>query len=77
MTLLAGLTPVLSNCGAGQTLTLAVVTVKCPPMTQYPADMQKQAAAELRALPAGSAVGMLVNDYGTQRAKCRAYEAKP
>ena len=48
--------------------------VTCPPLASYPPAFQQQAAAELRALPAGSAVGQLVTDYGRQRDACRAIE---
>ena len=56
--------------------TVVIAKVRCPPLKDYPAEFQKTAAAERKALAAGSAVGQLVDDYGTTRAKCRAYEAK-
>lgn len=46
--------------------------VSCPPLATYSPAFQAQAAAELRALPQGSAVGQLVVDYGRQRDACRA-----
>jgi hypothetical protein len=46
--------------------------VTCPPLATYPPAFQERAAAELRALPPGSAVGQLVADYGKQRDACRA-----
>lgn len=44
----------------------------CPPLASYSPAFQQRAAGELRALPAGSAVGQLVVDYGKQRDACRA-----
>ncbi len=61
----------VSSCSHGP---LAVVTVQCPPLQDYTPAQQKQAAKELRALPKGSQVGGLVSDYGTLRARCRAYQ---
>ena len=45
---------------------------RCPPQKSYSAAFQKRAAAELEALPAGSAVAELVADYGQERKACRA-----
>lgn len=46
----------------------------CPPEATkpYAKDFQKQAASDLRKLPAGSPVHVLVNDLGAIRAECRA-----
>lgn len=44
----------------------------CPALATYPPDMQRRAADELAALPAGSAVGIMVVDYGKLRDACRA-----
>jgi hypothetical protein len=44
----------------------------CPPLTTYPPAFQSRAAVELGALPAGSAVGQMVVDYGRLRDACRA-----
>jgi hypothetical protein len=77
--LLIASAPVLSDCSRLETLLtepIVVTVVRCPPLTEYPPETQKKAAEELRALPAGSTVATLVADYGTTRAKCRAYEKK-
>lgn len=44
----------------------------CPPLVAYPRDVQKQAAAELRALPKGSSLAAMIVDYGKTRDACRA-----
>lgn len=72
----------LPGCAMLQTLTepgatVVIAKVQCPPLKAYPPEFQTKAAAERKALPANSAVGTLVDDLGTLRAKCRAYEAKP
>lgn len=54
----------------------AVPAARCPPLAAYDAATQRAAAAELRRLPAGSDLARLVADYGTLRARCRAYEAR-
>jgi hypothetical protein len=77
--LLLASTAVTSNCSRIETLLtepIVVTVARCPPLVDYPADTQKKAAAELRALPPGSTVATLVADYGTTRAKCRAYEKR-
>jgi hypothetical protein len=43
----------------------------CPPLVAYPRDVQKQAAAELRALPKGSPLATMIVDYGKTRDACR------
>lgn len=43
----------------------------CPPLIQYSAETQKQAAAELRRLPKDSQLAKLVIDYGRMRRACR------
>lgn len=43
----------------------------CPPLIQYSAETQKQAARELRALPKDSQLAKLVIDYGKMRKACR------
>ena len=72
----------LSGCAMLQALTepgatVVIAKVQCPPLKAYTPEFQTKAAEERKALPTGSAVGALVDDYGTTRAKCRAYEAKP
>lgn len=48
--------------------------VHCPPLAVYSERVQKEAADELRRLPAGSPTRRLITDYGTIRARCRALE---
>jgi hypothetical protein len=43
----------------------------CPPLVTYPAAFQKDAAAELRALPKGSRLATMTVDYGKLRDACR------
>jgi hypothetical protein len=50
------------------------VIVRCPPLKAYSPERQSRAARELRALAKGSGVAVMVSDYGTLRAKCRASE---
>jgi hypothetical protein len=44
---------------------------RCPPLTSYSAAFQRLAAEELKALPPGAALGILVVDYGKIRDACR------
>lgn len=44
----------------------------CPPLVTYSPEFQRRAASELQALPAGSAVGAMIVDYGKARDACRA-----
>jgi hypothetical protein len=44
----------------------------CPPVVDYGAGMQVQAAAELLVLPEGSAVATLLGDYAVMRDQARA-----
>lgn len=79
MTLSSVLALAASDCSRIETLLtepIIVTVVRCPPMKDYAPEMQKQASADLAALPPASPVRQLVADYGTQRAKCRAYENK-
>ncbi len=57
----------LAGCGAATSS-----ATRCPPLATYPPAFQSRAAGELQALPAGSAVGQLVVDYGRLRDACRA-----
>lgn len=43
----------------------------CPPLPKYSVPTQREAAAALRALPKGSAIGKLVVDYKKMRDACR------
>lgn len=44
----------------------------CPPLVAYPPAAQSRAAAELRALPKGSPLAVMIVDYGKTRDACRA-----
>jgi hypothetical protein len=48
------------------------VLVRCPPLRDYPADVQRAAARDLRRLGSSSAAAKLISDYGTLRERCRA-----
>lgn len=50
----------------------AIIT-RCPELATYTAEQQQRAAAELRALPRESVIALMTADYGTLRARCRAY----
>lgn len=54
---------------------VAVVT-RCPPLKKYSLEFQKQVASEVRAMIQGSGAAVMIADYGTLRARCRAYAAK-
>ena len=58
--------------GAGQCQDPAAVTFVCPHLRQYSAATQDRALAELRALPAGSALKAMVGDYQNLRDQVRA-----
>ena len=60
MTLLTGCTRVVSNHAA------------CPPVVEYPAEFQARAAAEVEALPQGTAVEGMLADYHVMRRQARA-----
>lgn len=49
----------------------STVVSGCPPLIEYSASTQKQAAMELRALPKDSQIAKLVVDYGKMRNACR------
>ena len=55
----------LAGCGtAGSDRPTAMA---CPPVVGYAAELQARAAAEVDALPAGSAVAGLLSDYAVMR----------
>ena len=58
--------------GAGRCQDPAAVTFVCPHLRQYSAATQDRALAELRALPAGSALKAMVGDYQNLRDQVRA-----
>ena len=64
----------LGGCGtAGSDRPTAVA---CPPVVGYGAELQARAAAEVDALPAGSAVADLLSDYAVMRDQARACAAR-
>ena len=70
LVVLAIATSLLSGCGtAGSDRTVAAV---CPPVVEYGAELQASAAAEVEALPEGSAVAVLLSDYAVMRDQARA-----
>jgi hypothetical protein len=70
---LAVLAIVVSSLSACGTLGFERATaVACPPVVDYGAGLQIQAAAELEALPQGSAVADLLSDYAVMRDQARA-----
>ena len=50
-------------------------SVACPPVVSYRAELQARAAAEVDALPEGSAVADLISDYAVMRDQARACAA--
>lgn len=44
----------------------------CPPVVDYGADFQEQAAGELALLPEGSAIVEMLSDYAVMREQARA-----
>jgi hypothetical protein len=48
-----------------------VVAIGCPPVPPYPLEIQKQAAVELRALPAESVLRRFMDDYSRMRDQAR------
>lgn len=72
---IALLTLSIAGC-SDEEVRVAVVT-RCPALKQYSPEFQRRVAREVRALAAGSGVAQLVADYGTLRARCRAYGARP
>ena len=43
----------------------------CPPLVNYTAAQQKQAAAELRKMHSDAQIARMITDYGKLRAACR------
>lgn len=56
----------LCGCSSG-----ALVITPCPEVIKYDLNTQKRAAAELRSLPPGNVLGVMITDYGQMRAACR------
>ncbi len=59
-----------SGCGTASSERAAAAV--CPPVVAYGAELQVQAAAELKALPQDSALGVLLADYAVLREQARA-----
>ena len=67
---LAIVTSLPSGCvTAGSERSVAAV---CPPVVEYGTELQAAAAAEVEALPTGSAVDVLLSDYAVMRDQARA-----
>jgi hypothetical protein len=66
MALVAAMT-LLSGCATAPSK-LSV----CPPVVNYSREFMVKAADELDAIPAGSAIDRMMQDYGTLRAQLRA-----
>ena len=62
-----------SGCGTAGSDRPAVAV--CPPVVDYRAKLQVQAAFELQAMPEGSAVETLLSDYAVMRDQARACTA--
>jgi hypothetical protein len=72
------LDPVLSNCSRIETLLtepIVVTVARCPPLETTGGHAEEGGRGASRA-PSRLYVATLVADYGTTRAKCRAYEKK-
>jgi hypothetical protein len=61
--------------GCGTARSDHAVAAVCPPVLDYGADLQVQAAAELQVLPEGSAIATLLGDYAVMRDQARACDA--
>jgi hypothetical protein len=70
LVVLAIATNLPSGCGTDGS-DHAIVAV-CPPIVDYGAGWQVQAATELQGLPEGSAVATLISDYTVMRDQARA-----
>ena len=70
LVVLAIATSLPSGCGTDVS-DHAIVAV-CPPVVDYGAGLQVQAAAELQRLPEASAVATLISDYAVMRDQARA-----
>ena len=70
---LAIATSLLGGCGMAGSDRPASMT--CPPVVGYGAELQARAAAEVEALPGGSAVADLLSDYAVMRDQTRACAA--
>ena len=73
LVVLAIVASLLSGCGTAGSDRSAVAV--CPPVVDYGAELQAQAAAELQMLPEGSAVATLLSDYAVMRDQARACDA--
>ncbi len=69
---LAALVIVTSLLSACATVNSESVIGVCPPVVEYDAELQTRAAAEVQALPEGSAVVEMLSDYAVMREQVRA-----
>jgi len=60
----------LAGCGMGGSDGHGIHA--CPPVVEYTAGLQAQAAAEAEALPRGSALAEMLSDYAVIREQARA-----
>ena len=44
---------------------------RCPPLADYPPEVQAKAADEIEAMPPGAVIPGFIADYGMLRKKCR------
>ena len=73
LVVLAIATSLLGGCGTAGPDRPA--SAACPPVVGYGAELQARAAAEVDALPEGSAVADLLSDYAVMLEQARACEA--
>jgi hypothetical protein len=52
------------------------IAAACPPVVEYSRDFQLQAADEVAALPDGSAIVEMMEDYAVMRAQARACSSR-
>ena len=69
---LAALVIVTSLLSACATVNSERVVGVCPPVVEYDAEFQTRAAAEVQALPEGSAINEMLSDYVVMREQARA-----
>ena len=68
---LAVLVIVTSLLGACATVSSELVVGVCPPVAEYDAELQARAAEQVQALPEGSMIVEMLNDYAVMRDQAR------
>jgi len=71
LTGLALMTTLIASCGAAPSSRVDI-SHTCPPVVEYTAEFQAQAADELALLPAESAIAEMMKDYKVMRDQSRA-----